>query len=121
MALKSDLTDKNQILDKIRAERGILICFFPFSCRFLSEGIIKKKRKHKKNTYLFFKDLNEKLIKENKELQRSYLEQKQQLDEIKDRMKFFTKVCLKYRNSVYLSMHWWSLSKYDLLIDFVGE
>ncbi|MCJ8735878.1 hypothetical protein PDJAM_G00252510 [Pangasius djambal] len=57
MALKSDLTDKNQILDKIKAER----------------------------------DLNEKLIKENKELQRSYLAQKQQLDEIKDRMKFFTK------------------------------
>ncbi|XP_053497206.1 protein fantom isoform X3 [Ictalurus furcatus] len=57
MALKSDLTDKNQILDKIKAER----------------------------------DLNEKLIKESKELQRSYLEQKQQLDEIKDRMKFFTK------------------------------
>lgn len=48
-----------------------------------------------------FKDLNEKLTKENKELQRSYLEQKQQLDEIKDRMKFFTKVCLKYRSSIY--------------------
>ncbi|KAM9495440.1 protein fantom isoform 2-T2 [Clarias gariepinus] len=57
MALKSDLTDKNQILDKIKAER----------------------------------DLNEKLINENKELQRRYLEQKQQSDEIKDRMKFFTK------------------------------
>ncbi|KAK3526047.1 hypothetical protein QTP70_012811 [Hemibagrus guttatus] len=57
MALKSDLTDKNQILDKIKAER----------------------------------DINEKLIKENKELQLRYLEQKQQLDEIKDRMKFFTK------------------------------
>ncbi|KAI4872166.1 hypothetical protein NFI96_031001 [Prochilodus magdalenae] len=57
MALKSDLTDKNQILDKIKAER----------------------------------DLNESLMQENKELQLRYLEQKQQLDEIKDRMKFFTK------------------------------
>ncbi|XP_060770935.1 protein fantom isoform X2 [Neoarius graeffei] len=57
MALKSDLTDKNQILDKIKAER----------------------------------DLNDKLLKENKELQRICLEQKQELDEIKDRMKFFTK------------------------------
>ncbi|XP_055047592.2 protein fantom [Misgurnus anguillicaudatus] len=57
MALKSDLTDKNQILDKIKAER----------------------------------DLNENLTEENKQLQLRYLEQKQQLDEIKDRMKFFTK------------------------------
>ncbi|XP_036431858.1 protein fantom isoform X2 [Colossoma macropomum] len=57
MALKSDLNDKNQILDKIKAER----------------------------------DLNENLMQENKELQLRYLEQKQQLDEIKDRMKFFTK------------------------------
>lgn len=56
-ALKSDLQDKNQILDKIKAER----------------------------------DLNEKLTMENKEHQLRYLEQKQQLDEIKDRMKFFTK------------------------------
>uniref|UniRef100_A0AAR2LXH4 C2 domain-containing protein n=1 Tax=Pygocentrus nattereri TaxID=42514 RepID=A0AAR2LXH4_PYGNA len=57
MALKSDLADKNQILDKIKAER----------------------------------DLNENVMQENKELQLRYLEQKQQLDEIKDRMKFFTK------------------------------
>uniref|UniRef100_A0A673H4U1 C2 domain-containing protein n=2 Tax=Sinocyclocheilus rhinocerous TaxID=307959 RepID=A0A673H4U1_9TELE len=56
-ALKSDLADKNQILDKIKAER----------------------------------DLNEKLMQENRELQLRYLEQKQQLDEIKERMKFFTK------------------------------
>ncbi|TSM52253.1 Protein fantom [Bagarius yarrelli] len=64
MALKSDLTDKNQILDKIKAER----------------------------------DLNEKLIKENRELQLSYLEQKQQFDEMKDRMKFFTKVRKTQKN-----------------------
>ncbi|XP_076863714.1 protein fantom isoform X2 [Brachyhypopomus gauderio] len=57
MALKSDLTDKNQILDKINTER----------------------------------DLNKNLMQENKELQLRYLEQKQQLDEIKDRMKIFTK------------------------------
>ncbi|KAK7122042.1 hypothetical protein R3I93_022981 [Phoxinus phoxinus] len=56
-ALRSDLTDKNQILDKIKAER----------------------------------DVNEKLMQENKQLQLRYLEQKQHLDEIKDRMKFFTK------------------------------
>ncbi|XP_026095320.1 protein fantom [Carassius auratus] len=57
MALKSDLGDKNQILDKIKTER----------------------------------DLNEKLMQENRELQLRYLEQKQQLDEIKERMKYFTK------------------------------
>lgn len=28
MALKSDLTDKNQILDKVKAERGIINCVF---------------------------------------------------------------------------------------------
>ncbi|XP_056101710.1 protein fantom [Rhinichthys klamathensis goyatoka] len=56
-ALTSDLTDKNLILDKIKAER----------------------------------DVNEKLMQENKQLQLRYLEQKQQMDEIKDRMKFFTK------------------------------
>nr|AEM05865.1 rpgrip1l protein [Danio rerio] len=56
-ALKSDLADKNQILDKIKAER----------------------------------DVNENLTQENKQLQLRYLEQKQQLEEIKDRMKFFTK------------------------------
>uniref|UniRef100_A0A8B9GU42 C2 domain-containing protein n=1 Tax=Astyanax mexicanus TaxID=7994 RepID=A0A8B9GU42_ASTMX len=57
MALKSDLTDKNQILDKIKAER----------------------------------DLNENLMQENKELQLQFLEQKQKFEEIKNRMKFFTK------------------------------
>ncbi|XP_062847506.1 protein fantom isoform X2 [Trichomycterus rosablanca] len=57
MTLKSDLTDKNQILDKIKAER----------------------------------DVNEKLMQENKEFQLHFLEQKQQLDEMKDRMCFFTK------------------------------
>lgn len=41
---------------------------------------------------VFIKDVNEKLVQENKQLQLHYLEQKQQLDEIKDRMKFFTKV-----------------------------
>lgn len=41
---------------------------------------------------IFIKDVNEKLMQENKQLQLQYLEQKQQLDEIKDRMKFFTKV-----------------------------
>lgn len=41
---------------------------------------------------MLFQDLNEKLTEENKELQLRFLEQKQQLDEIKDRMKFFTKV-----------------------------
>lgn len=34
MALKSDLTDKNQILDKIKAERGILNCVFFFISAF---------------------------------------------------------------------------------------
>uniref|UniRef100_UPI003AAC1E6D protein fantom n=1 Tax=Centroberyx gerrardi TaxID=166262 RepID=UPI003AAC1E6D len=57
MALKADLTDKNEILDKIKAER----------------------------------DTNEKLTEENKRLQIQFLEQKQQLDELNDRMKFYTK------------------------------
>lgn len=56
-ALKSDLADKNDILDKIKLERA----------------------------------QNERLSQENKELQLHYLEHKQQLDELKDRMKFFTK------------------------------
>uniref|UniRef100_A0A8C5XLR7 Protein fantom n=1 Tax=Microcebus murinus TaxID=30608 RepID=A0A8C5XLR7_MICMU len=54
-ALKSDLTDKNEILDRLNTER----------------------------------DQNEKLIQENRELQLQYLEQKQQLDELKNRMKFY--------------------------------
>lgn len=60
MALKSDLTDKNQILDKIKAERGIPNCgvvFSLFSCEFLSEGINKKYRKKhigKKYMPIFF-------------------------------------------------------------------
>ncbi|KAM3870038.1 protein fantom [Diretmus argenteus] len=56
-ALQADLTDKNEILDKIKAER----------------------------------DTNEKLTEENKRLQIQFLEQKQQLDEVNDRMKFYTK------------------------------
>uniref|UniRef100_A0A667ZST0 RPGRIP1 like n=1 Tax=Myripristis murdjan TaxID=586833 RepID=A0A667ZST0_9TELE len=57
MALKADLTDKNEILDKIKAER----------------------------------DNSEKLAEEKKQLQIQVLEQKQQLDELNDRMKFYTK------------------------------
>ncbi|KAJ8002849.1 hypothetical protein DPEC_G00163240 [Dallia pectoralis] len=38
----------------------------------------------------FERDLNEKLSKENKDLQLRFLEQKQQLDELKDKMKFYT-------------------------------
>ncbi|KAM9122376.1 protein fantom isoform 2-T2 [Pangshura tecta] len=56
-ALKSDLADKSEILDRMKLER----------------------------------DQNEKLTQENKELQMHYLEHKQQLDELKNRMKFFTK------------------------------
>ncbi|XP_007945283.1 protein fantom [Orycteropus afer afer] len=56
-ALKSDLTDKAEILDRLKME----------------------------------KDQNEKLIQENRELQLQYLEQKQQLDELKNRVKFFNK------------------------------
>ncbi|XP_023582666.1 protein fantom isoform X1 [Trichechus manatus latirostris] len=56
-ALKSDLTDKAEILDRLKTE----------------------------------KDRNEKLIQENRELQLQYLEQKQQLDELKNRVKVFNK------------------------------
>ncbi|XP_010211361.1 PREDICTED: protein fantom [Tinamus guttatus] len=56
-ALKSDLADKNEILDKIKVER----------------------------------DQNEKLTQENKDLQLHCLEHKQQLEELKNHMKFFTK------------------------------
>ncbi|ELW66154.1 Protein fantom [Tupaia chinensis] len=54
-ALKSDLTDKTDILDRLKTER----------------------------------DQNEKLTQENRELQLQYLEQKQQLDELKNHMKFY--------------------------------
>ncbi|KAM8799256.1 protein fantom [Eudromia elegans] len=57
IALKSDLADKNEILDKIKVER----------------------------------DQNEKLAQENKDLQLRCLEHKQQLEELKNHMKFFTK------------------------------
>uniref|UniRef100_A0A6J0U4U9 Protein fantom isoform X2 n=1 Tax=Pogona vitticeps TaxID=103695 RepID=A0A6J0U4U9_9SAUR len=56
-ALKSDLADKNDILDRIKVER----------------------------------EQNEKLAQENQELRLRYLEQKQQLDELKNRLKFFSK------------------------------
>ncbi|KAK0153421.1 Protein fantom [Merluccius polli] len=56
-ALKADLTDKNQILDKIKDER----------------------------------DTNDKLTEENKRLQIQFLEQKQQLEELNGRLKFYTK------------------------------
>ncbi|XP_074067403.1 protein fantom isoform X2 [Macrotis lagotis] len=56
-AIKSDLADKNEILDRLKAER----------------------------------DQTEKLTQENKELQLRYLEHKQQLDELKTRMQFFSK------------------------------
>ncbi|XP_030652857.1 protein fantom isoform X3 [Nomascus leucogenys] len=58
-ALKSDLTDKTEILDRLKTERGPLI------------------------------NQNEKLVQENRELQLQYLEQKQQLDELKKRMKLY--------------------------------
>ncbi|XP_045662758.1 protein fantom isoform X1 [Ursus americanus] len=54
-ALKSDLTDKTEILDRFKTER----------------------------------DQNEKLVQENRELQLQYLEQKQQLDDLKHRLKFY--------------------------------
>uniref|UniRef100_A0A3P8RRR9 RPGRIP1 like n=1 Tax=Amphiprion percula TaxID=161767 RepID=A0A3P8RRR9_AMPPE len=56
-ALKADLVDKNEILDKIKAER----------------------------------DTNEKLTEENKKLQIQFLEQKQQLEELNGRMKFYNR------------------------------
>ncbi|XP_064526326.1 protein fantom isoform X2 [Pseudopipra pipra] len=56
-AIKSDLADKNEILDKIQVER----------------------------------DQKEKLMQDNKDLQLCYLEQKQQLDDLKNQVKFLTK------------------------------
>ncbi|XP_072488328.1 protein fantom isoform X2 [Notamacropus eugenii] len=56
-AMKSDLADKNKILDRLKAER----------------------------------DQTEKLTQENKDLHLRYLEHKQQLDELKNHMKFFSK------------------------------
>ncbi|XP_008946794.1 PREDICTED: protein fantom, partial [Merops nubicus] len=56
-AIKSDLADKNEILDKIQVER----------------------------------DQNEKLMQENKDLQLCYQENKQQLDDLRNHMKFLTK------------------------------
>ncbi|XP_027571629.1 protein fantom isoform X2 [Pipra filicauda] len=56
-AIKSDLADKNEILDKIKVER----------------------------------DQKEKLMQDNKDLQLCYLEQKEQLDDLKNQVKFLTK------------------------------
>ncbi|XP_057230995.1 protein fantom isoform X4 [Malurus melanocephalus] len=56
-AMKSDLADKNEILDKIKVER----------------------------------DQKEKLMQDNKDLQLRYLEQKQQLDDLKNQVTFLTK------------------------------
>ncbi|XP_069072418.1 protein fantom isoform X1 [Pleurodeles waltl] len=56
-ALKSDLAEKNSILDRVKLER----------------------------------DQNEKLSQENRDLQLKYLENKHQVDEFKDRIKFFSK------------------------------
>ncbi|XP_005046295.1 PREDICTED: protein fantom isoform X4 [Ficedula albicollis] len=56
-AIKTDLADKNEILDKIKVER----------------------------------DQKEKLMQDNKDLQLRYLEQKQQLDDLKNQVKFLTK------------------------------
>ncbi|XP_056347551.1 protein fantom-like isoform X3 [Oenanthe melanoleuca] len=56
-AIKTDLADKNEILDKIKVER----------------------------------DQKEKLMQDNKDLQLRYLEQKQQLDDLKNHVKFLTK------------------------------
>ncbi|XP_017596670.1 PREDICTED: protein fantom isoform X4 [Corvus brachyrhynchos] len=56
-AIKSDLADKNEILDKIKVER----------------------------------DQKEKLMQDNKDLQLRYLEQKQQLNDLKNQVKFLTK------------------------------
>ncbi|RXN01258.1 hypothetical protein EOD39_7342 [Acipenser ruthenus] len=64
VALKSDLADKNDILDRIKLER----------------------------------DQTGKLSQETRELQLRCLEQKQQLNELKDLMKFFTKVRKNQKN-----------------------
>ncbi|XP_068169385.1 protein fantom [Antennarius striatus] len=56
-ALKADLVDKNEILDKIKAER----------------------------------DISEKLTEENKKLHLQFLEQKQQLEELNDRLRFYSR------------------------------
>uniref|UniRef100_A0A3Q3SFD4 RPGRIP1 like n=1 Tax=Mastacembelus armatus TaxID=205130 RepID=A0A3Q3SFD4_9TELE len=56
-ALKADLVDKNEILDKIKAER----------------------------------DTNEKLTEENKKLHVQFLEQKQQTEELNERLKFYSR------------------------------
>ncbi|TRZ12330.1 hypothetical protein HGM15179_014796 [Zosterops borbonicus] len=56
-AIKTDLADKNEILDKIKVER----------------------------------DQKEKLMQDNKELQLRYLEQKEQLDDLKNQVKILTK------------------------------
>ncbi|KAF4795327.1 RPGRIP1 like protein [Turdus rufiventris] len=56
-AIKTDLADKSEILDKIKVER----------------------------------DQKEKLMQDNKDLQLRYLEQKQQLDDLKNQVKFLTK------------------------------
>lgn len=50
-------------------------------------------------------ELNEKLSQQNRDLQLRFLEQKQQLDEIKDRMKFFTKVKGRTGTDAHVPVH----------------
>ncbi|KAM9376439.1 protein fantom [Pholidichthys leucotaenia] len=57
VALKADLVDKNEILNKIKAER----------------------------------EMNEKLVKENQKLHVQFLEQKQQVEELTDRLKMYSR------------------------------
>ncbi|RLW02635.1 hypothetical protein DV515_00007040 [Chloebia gouldiae] len=64
-AIKTDLADKNEILDKIKVER----------------------------------DQKEKLMQDNKDLQLRYLEQKQQLDDLKNQVKFLTKDQKQQKNA----------------------
>lgn len=84
LALKSDLTDKNEILDKIKVERG--------NCRPERFVYIQKHFTLKCFNCVTILDMNEKLSQEKEDIQLRFLEQKQQLEEIRDRIKFYTKV-----------------------------
>lgn len=98
-ALKADLVDKNEILDKIKAERGSSPAFL---CAVLTILTLNERRIE---SVFSFSDTSEKLMEENKKLHVQFLEQKQQLEELNERLKFYSRVRVQPRETAGLTSH----------------
>lgn len=79
-ALKADLLDKNQILDRVKAEQG------SEAEAERSEALLRSEEK------LVFAEANEKLAREMKALRLDCLERRQQLEEANSRLKLRSRV-----------------------------